>query len=36
MHRIFIARHGFTPGTYAEAHRRRSAISFKSNPTRPR
>lgn len=33
MHRIFIARHGFTPGAYARAHRCRGAISFKSIPT---
>lgn len=32
MHRVFVARHGFTPGVYAEAHRRRGAISFKSVP----
>lgn len=34
MHRIFIARHGFTPGAYAQAHR--SAISFKSDTVRAR
>jgi AraC-like DNA-binding protein len=31
MHRVFVARHGFTPGVYAEAHRR-GAISFKNAP----
>ncbi len=36
MHRVFVARHGFTPGVYAEAQRRRSAISFKSAPARSR
>lgn len=35
MHRIFVARHGFTPGVYAEAYRRRGAISFKSAPPDP-
>ncbi|EIZ81158.1 AraC family transcriptional regulator [Novosphingobium sp. Rr 2-17] len=30
MHRIFVARHGFTPGAYASAVRRAPAISFKS------
>lgn len=29
MHRIFVARHGFTPGAYAGAVRRAPAISFK-------
>lgn len=32
MHRVFVARHGFTPGVYAKAHRHRRAISFKSVP----
>jgi AraC-like DNA-binding protein len=36
MHRIFIARHGFTPGAFAEAHRRHRAISFKRAPIGPR
>jgi len=35
MHRVFVARHGFTPGVYAAAHRRCRAISFKSAPARP-
>ena len=30
MHRVFVARHGFTPGAYAGAFRRRHAISSKS------
>lgn len=29
MHRIFVARHGFTPGTYASAFHRTLAISYK-------
>lgn len=33
MHRVFVARHGFTPGIYAEAHRCQAAIPFKSIPT---
>lgn len=33
MHRVFVARHGFTPGVYAEAHR--GAISFKNAPPKP-
>lgn len=36
MHRIFVARHGFTPGAYAEAFHRPRAISCKSGATRPR
>lgn len=35
MHRNFTARYGFTPGAYAQAHRRR-AISFKRIPARSR
>lgn len=30
MHRIFVARHGFTPGAYARALHRPRAISFKN------
>lgn len=33
MHRIFVARHGYTPGAYAEACRCQTAISFKSAPS---
>lgn len=33
MHRIFVARHGFTPGAYAAAVQSRRAISFKSEAT---
>jgi AraC-like DNA-binding protein len=36
MHRVFVARHGFTPGVYAEAQRDRRAISFKSAAAHPR
>lgn len=35
MHRNFIARYGFTPGSYAQAHRR-GAISFKMAPAHRR
>lgn len=31
MHRIFVARHGFTPGAYAGAFRKPRAISSKSD-----
>ncbi len=30
MHRVFVARHGFTPGVYAEAFRYHRAISSKN------
>ena len=33
MHRIFVARYGFTPGAYAGAFRRPRAISSKSATT---
>jgi AraC-like DNA-binding protein len=36
MHRVFVSRHGFTPGVYAEAYRPRGAISFKSAMVRLR
>jgi AraC-like DNA-binding protein len=36
MHRIFVARHGFTPGAYAGAFRPLRAISFKNAMTRSR
>jgi AraC-like DNA-binding protein len=32
MHRIFMARHGFTPGAFASAFRGSRAISFKRDP----
>lgn len=35
MHRVFVARHGFTPGAYADAFRRPGAISCKSQAPRP-
>jgi AraC-like DNA-binding protein len=34
MHRVFVARHGFTPGAYANACRRTTATSFKTVPPR--
>lgn len=33
MHRVFVARHGYTPGAYAAARRSHPAISFKSEAT---
>ncbi|TCM04707.1 AraC family transcriptional regulator [Sphingomonas sp. PP-CC-3G-468] len=36
MHRIFVARHGYTPGAYAGAFRPFRAISFKNAATRSR
>jgi AraC-like DNA-binding protein len=34
MHRVFVARHGFTPGAYAGAFRQSPAISSKIGATR--
>ena len=34
MHRVFVARHGFTPGAYASAFRQPRAISSKIGATR--
>jgi AraC-like DNA-binding protein len=34
MHRVFIARHGLTPGAYAAAFRHTRAISFKTGAIR--
>jgi AraC-like DNA-binding protein len=36
LNRVFVARHGFTPGTYAAAFRDQGAISSKSVPAVPR
>ena len=33
MHRILLARHGFTPGAYAGALRGTGAISYKNEAT---